>query len=82
VCNERVRAKAADVLRFLDIALEQRFRRAIDEGELPAKADPSALAALAGGILHSLAVRARGDAKRKELDALAAHAIQMLTTRA
>ena len=81
VCNERVRAKAADVLRFLDSALERRFRRAIDEGELPAKADASALAALAGGILHSLAVRARGGAKRKELDALAANAIQMLTAR-
>jgi AcrR family transcriptional regulator len=81
VCNERVRAKAAGVLRFIDSALEQRFRQAIDDGELPAKADPAALAALAGGILHSLAVRARGGAKRKELDALAANAIQMLTKR-
>jgi AcrR family transcriptional regulator len=81
VCNERVRAKATGVLRFIDSALEQRFRQAIDDGELPAKADPAALAALAGGILHSLAVRARGGAKRKELDALAANAIQMLTKR-
>jgi AcrR family transcriptional regulator len=81
VCNERVRAKAAGVLRFIDSALEQRFRQAIDDGELPAQAAPAALAALAGGILHSLAVRARGGAKRKELDALAANAIQMFTKR-
>jgi hypothetical protein len=49
--------------------------------ELPEAQRPVAERALAGGILHSLAVRARGGAKRKELDALAANAIQMLTAR-
>ena len=82
VCNESVRAKAADALHFLDSALERRFQRAIDDGELTAKADASALAALAAGILHSLAVRARGGARRKELEALATNAVQMLTARA
>lgn len=82
VCNERVRARAAEVLRFMDSALEQRFRQAVEDGELPARSDPRELASLAGAILHSLSVRARGGAKRRELEALATSAVQMLTHRA
>lgn len=82
VCNERVRVRAAEVLRFMDAALERRFRQAMDDGELSEKHDPRALAALAGAVLHSLSVRARGGAKRKELEALASSAVQMLAGRA
>ena len=79
VCNERVRARAAEVLRFMDSALERRFRQASDDGELAEGSDPRELASLAGAILHSLSVRARGGAKRRELEALATSAVQMLT---
>lgn len=82
VCNERVRLRAAEVLRFMDAALERRFRQAVDDGELPAKRDIRELATLAGAVLHSLSVRARSGAKRKELDALASSAVEMLAGRA
>ena len=55
-----------------DEFLAEIIAKARDRGELPRSADPHALAQLASGTLHTLAVRARAGVPRKELDALAA----------
>jgi AcrR family transcriptional regulator len=79
VTNPRIASRAADILRGLDAALEHRLRRAVEDGQLPRKADPASLAAIAGSILHSLAVRARTGERRKALDTLAVNAVRMIT---
>jgi hypothetical protein len=54
------------------------FLRARDRGEIAASADPIALAQVATAILHTLAVRSRVGASRKQLKALAATAIALI----
>ncbi|QAY77805.1 TetR/AcrR family transcriptional regulator [Sphingosinicella sp. BN140058] len=60
----------------LDGAFEAKFREAL--AELPPGADPVAHAKLATGMLHTLAVRARGGASEAELQAVADAAVTML----
>jgi AcrR family transcriptional regulator len=48
-------------------AIRRRFQRAIDEGDLPARADASALARFVATVTHGLAVQAASGASRKEL---------------
>ena len=48
-------------------AIRRRFQRAIDEGDLPASADASALARFVATVMHGLAVEAASGASRKEL---------------
>jgi AcrR family transcriptional regulator len=48
-------------------AIRRRFERAIDEGDLPASADPSGLARFVATVMHGLAVQAASGASRKEL---------------
>jgi AcrR family transcriptional regulator len=48
-------------------AIRQRFQRAINEGDLPASADASALARFVATVTHGLAVQAASGASRKEL---------------
>jgi AcrR family transcriptional regulator len=65
-------------LRDLDAAIEERLRLARSEGELHADRDPKALAALASGVLHTLAIRARAGASQKELRSIAANAVELI----
>jgi AcrR family transcriptional regulator len=48
-------------------AIRRRFQRAIDEGDLPTRADASALARFVATVTHGLAVQAASGASRKEL---------------
>jgi AcrR family transcriptional regulator len=48
-------------------AIRRRFQRAINEGDLPANADASALARFVATVLHGMAVQAASGASRKEL---------------
>jgi AcrR family transcriptional regulator len=48
-------------------AIRRRFQRAIDEGDLPARADASVLARFVATVTHGLAVQAASGASRKEL---------------
>jgi AcrR family transcriptional regulator len=72
VADPKVRAFLVESIRGTDEFLAEIIAKARDRGELPRSADPHALAQLASGTLHTLAVRARAGVPRKELDALAA----------
>ncbi len=54
------------------------FNRARERGELPSSAGPVVLAHLASATLHSLAVRARAQAPRAELDAIVEGALDVI----
>jgi AcrR family transcriptional regulator len=63
-----VRAVVADSMRALDAGFEARFLAARGKGELPRTANPAALASLASGLVHTLAVRARAGEPRPILE--------------
>ncbi len=79
VMNPRVRAVLATALRSFDDAFERRFRRARTDGELGAALDLAALARIASGVLHTLALRSRAGEGRAVLDGIAASAIDLIT---
>jgi AcrR family transcriptional regulator len=54
------------------------FRRAQERGELPPSADPQVLAHLASATLHTIAVRARAQVPRAELDAIVKGALDVM----
>jgi AcrR family transcriptional regulator len=69
-CGEsasRVRAELASKRAEGVAAIRRRFQRAINEGDLPASADASALARFVATVTHGLAVQAASGASRKEL---------------
>ena len=69
-CGEnakRVRQELAALRAAGVTAIRRRFQRAIDEGDLPARADASALARFVATVTHGLAVQAASGASRKEL---------------
>src|SRR5690349_17043722 len=76
--DDQVRAFLADSMRSTDSFLKHRIEKAKQRGEIARDADPAALAYLASGTLHTLAVRARAGLPRKELDALADAAIGII----
>jgi AcrR family transcriptional regulator len=53
-----------------------RLKRAKSEGELPANADPAALARFIATVTQGMAVQAAGGASRKELEAVATTAMR------
>lgn len=63
-----VRALVTDATRTFDAAFEGRFEVARTRGELAATADPAALAKLASGLVHTLAVRACCGEKKSSLE--------------
>jgi len=73
-----VRTFLQDSIRGTDAFLAEVFQKARERGELPAGADPAALAQIATATLHTLAVRSRVGAPRKELKALAATVINLI----
>ena len=67
-----------DGFRTLDADFEARLRMARDAGELKKDADPAALALLSSATLHTIAMRARAGASRKDLRKLAQKAISVI----
>ncbi len=76
--DEGVRAFLAESMRTTDAFLTHQITKAKERGELSADADPVALGYLATATLHTLAIRSRAGLPRKELDALAATAINVI----
>lgn len=72
VHDPEIRSDIDGVMREIDTVLAARIARAQAEGEIPPERDPAALAAVAGAVLHSLAVRARAGQPRRQLEAIAA----------
>jgi TetR/AcrR family transcriptional regulator, copper-responsive repressor len=78
VAEPRIRAAFENGLRRIDKEFERRIATAIEQGELPASADPGTLAEIASAILHTLAIRSRYGAARKELRRLAERAVMQM----
>ena len=76
--DEGVRAFLAERVRDADTFLRRQIEKAKAQGELARDADAAALAYLACGVLHTLAVRSRAGMPRKELDALADATIKVI----
>lgn len=54
------------------------FKRAQERGELPSSRDPQVLAQLASATLHTIAVRARAQVSRAELDGIVKGALDVM----
>jgi AcrR family transcriptional regulator len=59
-----------------EIALRKRLKKAKDEGELPASANPAELARFYMAVLHGMAVQAAGGATRAALEGVAETALR------
>jgi AcrR family transcriptional regulator len=78
MADKKIQAMFMAGLRDLDHAFEARLRIAQEQGELSDNADPVALALMASATLHTLAIRSRGGATRRELEALAEQAVALI----
>jgi AcrR family transcriptional regulator len=76
--NYQVREQLGDALRAFDRCFETRFRRAQEEGELDAAADPAALGRIASAVLHTLALRSRAGDSRASLRSTADAAVRVI----
>ncbi|OCK62349.1 TetR/AcrR family transcriptional regulator [Bradyrhizobium sp. LMTR 3] len=73
-----IRAMVLEGFAELDRAFAACFRRAQEKGELPASADPTLLAQLASATIHTIAIRARAQVPRKELETIVNGAIEVM----
>ena len=73
-----IRAMVVEGFAELDKAFSACFRRAREKGELPASADPTVLAQLASATIHTIAIRARAQTPRKELEAIVKGALDVM----
>ena len=78
VSDPDIRAMVLEGLAELDKAFAACFRRAKEKGELPASADPAVLAQLASATIHTIAIRARAQTPRKELEAIVNGALDVM----
>ena len=78
VSDPDIRAMVLEGLAELDKAFAACFRRAKEKGEIPASADPVALAQIASSTIHTIAIRARARMPRKELEAIVNGAIDVM----
>jgi AcrR family transcriptional regulator len=78
VSDPDIRAMVLEGLAELDKAFAACFRRAKEKGEIPASADPVALAQIASSTIHTIAIRARARTPRKELEAIVNGAIDVM----
>ena len=78
VADPQIRAMVLEGFTELDKAFAACFRIAKEKGELPASADPQVLAQLASATIHTVAIRARAQVPRKELEAIVKGAIDVM----
>jgi AcrR family transcriptional regulator len=81
IADPDIRAMVREGFTELDKAFAACFRIAKERGELPASADPLVLAQLASATIHTIAIRARAQVPRKELEAIVKGAIEMMCGR-
>jgi AcrR family transcriptional regulator len=80
--DEEVRTRLASALREFERMLEARIRKAREDGEIEATADPQALAMIASAVLYTLAIRSRAGESRAILRSVVATAIDLICGRA
>ena len=78
VADPQIRAMVRDGFTELDKAFAACFRIAKEKGELPASADPVVLAQLASATIHTIAIRARAQVPRRELEGIVEGAIEIM----
>ena len=78
VSDPEIRAMVLEGFSELDKAFTACFRLAKEKSELPANADAAALAQLASAIVHTIAIRARAQVPRKELETIVKGAIEVM----
>jgi TetR/AcrR family transcriptional regulator, copper-responsive repressor len=80
VQHAEIRADLLEVLRMIDAALAARIAVAQAAGEIGSNHDAGDLGRLAAAVLHSLAIRARAGATRRQLEDLARLAVALICT--
>jgi AcrR family transcriptional regulator len=78
ITDPDIRMMLQKILKEIDDGLEARIEHARKKGEVPADADAAALAKVAGGTLHSLAIRARAGESREALNLMAAQTVRLI----
>jgi TetR/AcrR family transcriptional regulator, copper-responsive repressor len=78
VADPDIRSLVLEGFSELDKAFAACFRLARENGELSPSADPQALAQLASATIHTIAIRARAQVPRKELEAIVKGAIEVM----
>jgi TetR/AcrR family transcriptional regulator, copper-responsive repressor len=78
IFDAEIRAMVLEGFFELDKAFANCFRRAKESGELAASADAMVLAQMASATLHTVAIRARAQVPRKELEAIVNGAIDVM----
>ncbi len=78
VLDPEIRALLRAALHGFDDKLEARLRRAVEQGDLPAAADPAQIARIVSAVQHSMAIRARAGETREDLEAMAAAAVALI----
>jgi AcrR family transcriptional regulator len=78
VADPEIRAMVLDGFSELDKAFAACFRLARENGELPESADPVVLAQLASATIHTIAIRARAQVPRKELEVIVKGALDLM----
>lgn len=79
---EPVRRALIDARASAETLLRERFERARQEGDLPASADCTGLAAFVTAILHGMAVQAKAGVPRTTLDAVVQQALSTWPSKA
>jgi AcrR family transcriptional regulator len=78
VLDPDIRTLLREALRAFEGKLEARLRLAVEQGDLPAAADPAQIARIVSAVQHSMAIRARAGETRADLEAMAATAITLI----
>jgi TetR/AcrR family transcriptional regulator, copper-responsive repressor len=78
VADPEVRALVAEAIQSTDRAFGRLFADARAAGELPANADPRALARLASATIHTLSIRARARIPKAKILPLIDDAVRMI----
>jgi AcrR family transcriptional regulator len=78
VFDPEIRAMVLEGISAMDKMFAACFRLATERGELPATSDPATLAQLASATIHTIAIRARAQVPRKELEAIVKGAIDLM----
>jgi len=78
VSDPDIRAMVLEGFVELDKAFASCFRLAKEQGELPESADPAVLAQLASATIHTIAIRARAQVPRRDLEAIVKGAIDVM----
>jgi TetR/AcrR family transcriptional regulator, copper-responsive repressor len=78
IFDPEIRSLVQEGFAELDKAFAGCFRLAREKGELAASTDATALAQLASATIHTIAIRARAQVPRKELEAIVKGAIDVM----